>query len=71
MLAWIIGITVNRNAVVQMAKIGAAIAAAGAPPTADQQAMLAKHRTTLFKATNVVAYLLLGAVICMSIARYV
>lgn len=71
LIAWAIGITVNRNAVMQIAKTGAAIAAGGAPPTAEQQATLLKYRTVLFKATNVVAWLLLLAVVCMSVARYV
>ena len=70
LIAWIIGITINRNAVMQMAKMGSEIAKAGAPPTADQQAMLAKLRNTLFTATNVVAVFLLLTVICMSVARY-
>ncbi len=69
-IAYCIGIFVNRPTVEGIAAIGKATAEKGGPPSPEQMAELQKLRAKLFSAINMTAYLVLGAAIAMSIARY-
>jgi uncharacterized membrane protein len=69
-IAYLIGLTVNRPAVARIAAIGQAAQAKGGPPSPEQMAELQKLRTKLFSAVNYTALLVLGAAIAMSIVRY-
>lgn len=68
--AFIIGLTVNLPTTKRMAAIGAAVAASGGPPNAEQQQELQMLRNRLFKATNIMAGLIFITAITMSIVRY-
>ena len=65
-----IGLFVNKPRAQRMAKIGAAVAASGAPPTPEQQQQLGKLKGQLEKGVKVMAWHLLAAVVTMAIARY-
>jgi hypothetical protein len=69
-IAFLIGVTVNKPAVGKIAAISRAIATQGSPPTAEQMQQLGKLRERLFMATNIVAVLLAATVVFMSIVRY-
>ena len=69
-IAYLVGITVNRPTVAKIAAVGKAIAAQGAPPSPEQIQLLQMLRKRLFTATNIVASLLAITVIAMSIVRY-
>jgi len=69
-IAYLIGLTVNRPTVDKIAILGKAIAAQGAPPSTEQMQQLQILRKRLFTATNIVASLLAITVIAMSIVRY-
>jgi hypothetical protein len=69
-IALTIGLTVNKPSIDKMAAIGKAAAESGTPPTPEQQQLLQKLRGKLFWGINVMAYLVFGAAIAMSIARY-
>ncbi len=69
-IAYLIGIFVNRPTVERIAAIGKAAAEKGGPPSPEQMQELQKMRTRLFSAVNYTAWLVLGAAITMSIARY-
>jgi hypothetical protein len=69
-IAYIIGLAVSRPTIEKIAKLGASIAKAGAPPSAEQSQTLAGYRKKLFTANKVVATLLAFTVIGMSIVRY-
>jgi len=68
--AFIMGLVINLPATKRMAAIGAAVAASGAPPTAEQQQEIQKLRNKLFKSTNIMAGLVFITAISMSIVRY-
>ena len=70
LIAWVMGLSINKPAVDKMAAIGKAAAASGAPPSPEQQEVLQKLRAKVFKTTNVMAGLIFIAAICMSIVRY-
>jgi uncharacterized membrane protein len=70
-IAYLIGLTVNRPVVAKIAAMGKAIAAQGAPPSPEQMQQLGILRKRLFTATNIVALLLAFTVIIMSIIRYI
>ncbi len=70
LIAYVLGISVSLPTIIRMAAIGKIVAVAGGPPTPEQMQELQKLRNRLFTATNVIAILLLGSVILMSIARY-
>jgi len=69
-IAYLIGMFVNRPTVERIAAIGKAAADKGGPPSPEQMQELQKLRTRLFSAVNYTAWLVLGAAISMSIARY-
>jgi uncharacterized membrane protein len=70
LIAFLIGMFVNRPVVDRIAAIGKKAALAGVPPTQEQMQELQKLRAKLFSAVNATAVLVLGASIAMSIARY-
>jgi uncharacterized membrane protein len=70
-IAFIIGFTINRPAAARIMAISNAIAKAGGPPTPGQIQELTNLRNRLFTGSNIIAVLLLFAVIAMSIFRYV
>ena len=70
-IAFIIGFTVNRPAGMRMNKISDAIAKTRGAPTNEQLQELLALRNKLFTATKYIAFLLVLAVISMSICRYV
>jgi len=69
-IAYVIGLSVNKPAVDKMAAIGAAAGKAGGPPTPEQMQELQRLREKLFWGVNAMAYLVLGAAVAMSIVRY-
>ena len=69
-IAYCIGLFVNRPTVEKIAVIGKAAAEKGGPPSPEQMAALQKLRTRLFSAINITAFLVLAAAIAMSVARY-
>lgn len=70
LIAYVIGLSVNLPTLKRMGAIGKVIAASDAPPNPEQMQELQRLRIKLFAATNIMAILLLGATISMSIARY-
>lgn len=68
--ALIIGIGFNKPRADRMAKISAAVAASGAPPTPEQMQEIGKLKTQLEKGVKVMAWHLLFAVVLMATARY-
>ena len=71
LIAFFLGLYVNKPTVERIAKIGKAAAEKGGPPSPEQIAELQKLRARLFSAINYTALLVLGAATAMSIARYV
>jgi len=69
-IAYIIGLTVNRPTVAKIASIGQTIAQKGGPPSPEQAQELQRLRTKLFSAVNITAWLVFGAAVAMSIVRY-
>jgi uncharacterized membrane protein len=70
-LAALIGAGVSMPTSGKMAAIGAQVQASGAPPSAAQAAELARLQNRLHRAGQAVAVLLLLAVTCMGVARYI
>jgi len=70
LIAYTIGLVVNRPAAMRMATIGAAIAKQGAPPTPEQAAELGALKGRLTSGTNYIATLLVITVLAMAAARY-
>ncbi len=69
LVAYIIGLTVNRPGALRMEQIGKEIAATGIP-TDEQIHEISKIKNRLTVSTNYIAYLLLFTVVTMAIARY-
>ncbi len=69
-IAFFIGLFVNRPVVIRISRFGQTIAKQGSPPSAEQMQQLMAWRKKLFTATNVVAVLLAITVIAMSIIKY-
>ena len=70
-IAFLIGFAINRPVGFKIASIGKAVATAGGPPTQaelQELAMLAKRLST---ASRIIAFLLILAIVGMSIFRYV
>jgi len=55
----------------RMGKLGAAIEAAGGPPSAEQAAQVQQYQARLAARSRAVAAMLAIAVVCMAVARYV
>ncbi|MBC8046905.1 MAG: hypothetical protein H7Y00_08930 [Fimbriimonadaceae bacterium] len=70
LIAYIIGVTMNRPAGMRMAALSKAIAASGGVPTPEQAQQVQDARNKLISATNRIAGLLVITVIAMAIARY-
>ncbi len=68
--AFTISFTVSRPTANKMNSIGAAIAAAGGPPTAEQVQQLGVLRTKIFKSILIMAWHLAAALAFMSLAKY-
>ncbi|MDB4906010.1 MAG: hypothetical protein JWO05_794 [Gemmatimonadetes bacterium] len=66
----ILGVTINSPTARKIGALAGTIAASGGPPSADQQAELARLNAKLQKALNVGALLLVLAAASMSVARY-
>ncbi len=71
LIAWFIGIFVNRPIIMKMAAIAKESAAKQQPPSGEQIQQLAKMRVRLTKGTNVIAWLIGFTVVAMAIARYI
>jgi uncharacterized membrane protein len=69
-IAYLVGLFVNRPTVARIAAIGQEVARKGGAPSPEQGQELQKLRTKLFSAVNITAWLVLGAAIMMSVARY-
>lgn len=70
-IAFLIGISMNRPAAARIGRISETIAKQGTPPTPAQMAELGKMRQRIFNGTKYIAILLAISVITMSIFRYV
>jgi uncharacterized membrane protein len=68
---WIVGMAVNAPLAKRISALGTSIAAAGVPPTNDQQAQMAAMQSRLGKLATFVATLLILATVTMAVARYV
>jgi len=69
-IAYVMGITINRPGTARMAKIGSEIATAGGKPNDGQMAELGRLKNRIFTSTRYMAILLLITVVAMAIARY-
>jgi uncharacterized membrane protein len=67
----ILGMVVNAPAGKRLGELGAKLAAAGRPPTADEAALMQRLQLRLTRATWVAVVLLLLATAAMAAARYV
>ena len=65
-----IGMFFNKPRAEKMAKISAAVAASGAPPTPEQMQEIGKLKSQLEKGVKIMAWHLLFAVVMMATARY-
>lgn len=70
-LAAILGMAVNTPAAKKMGALIGSIQASGAPPSPEQGAEIERLQHRLFRATRAAAVLILLAVICMGVARYI
>jgi len=70
-LAALLGLFVNMPTAGKMASIGASIQASGTPPSAAQATELARLQNRLNRAGQAAAVLILLAVTCMGVARYI
>ena len=70
-LAALLGAGVSMPVSNKMAAIGASVQASGAPPSAAQAAELARLQNRLNRAGQAAAVLILLAVTCMGVARYI
>ena len=69
--AFIEGFFVTRPAVLQMNKFSQTLVVSGKQPTDEQMLQILKFRKRIGAATNMAAYLLLLAVVAMSLIRYI
>lgn len=70
-LTALIGMFVNVPTSKKIGELGASIQASGAAASAEQAAELARLQNRLYRAAQVVAVLVLLAVTCMGVARYI
>jgi len=70
-LTGLLGMFVNAPTSTKLGAIGAAIQASGAPPSAEQAAELGRLQNRLYRATQAAVVLILLAVTCMGVARYI
>jgi uncharacterized membrane protein len=69
-LTALLGVVVNMPAARRIGAISASIQAAGAPPSPEQSAEIGRLQKRLYNAGQAAAVLVLLAVICMGVARY-
>ena len=67
----VLGVTINAPTAKKLAKLGAAIKGSAAPPTAEQSREMQRLGDRLRGAMNAAAVLLVLAITCMAVARYV
>ncbi|MBA2683729.1 MAG: hypothetical protein H0U66_04495 [Gemmatimonadaceae bacterium] len=70
-LAAVYGMFVNAPAAKRMGALGALVQASGGPPSAEQAAELGRLQGRLYNAGRVIMVLILIAVTCMGVARYI
>ena len=70
-LTAIFGMAVNTPAAKKMGALIGSIQAAGASPSPEQAAEIGRLQNRLFRATQAASVLILLAVICMGVARYI
>lgn len=70
-IAALYGMFVNAPTATRLGALGASIQASGGPPSAEQSAALGQLQYRLYRAGRVITVLILIAVICMAVARYV
>ena len=70
-LTAILGMAINTPTAKKMGALIGSIEAAGASPSPEQTAEIGRLQNRLFRATQVAAVLILLAVICMGVARYI
>jgi hypothetical protein len=69
-LAFVLGMTVNSPAAKRLGALGAAAAARGGPPTAEEAAQMQRLQGRMSVASQIVTLLLVLATGAMAIARY-
>jgi uncharacterized membrane protein len=69
--AAIVGMSVNAPAARRLGELGVKLQSAGRPPTAEEQAALARLEARLSRGSNVTIVLLILATLMMAVARYV
>jgi uncharacterized membrane protein len=69
-IAYLIGLFVNRPTVARIASMGKVISEKGGVPSSEQSQELQRLRNKLFSAINITAFLVLAAAIVMSVVRY-
>jgi hypothetical protein len=70
-LTAIFGMAVNTPAAKKMGALIGSIQAAGTPPSPEQTAEIGRLQNRLYRATQITAVLLVLAVTCMGVARYI
>jgi uncharacterized membrane protein len=70
-LGMIVGMSVSTPAARKLGALGASIKASGAPPSLEQAATLGRLQNRLVVAGKVVTVLVVLAVACMGVARYI
>ena len=70
-LTAIIGMAVNTPAAKKLGMLIGSIQATGKPPAPEQAAEIGRLQNRLYRATQITAVLLVLAVICMGVARYI
>ena len=70
-IAALYGVFVNAPAANRLGALGASIQASGSPPSTDQAAELGRLQHRLYGAGRVITVLILIAVTCMGVARYI
>jgi uncharacterized membrane protein len=70
-LTAILGIVVNTPAAKKLGALASSIQVAGTPPSPEQVAEMGRLQNRLYRATQIAAVLVLLAVICMGVARYI
>jgi uncharacterized membrane protein len=70
-LTAIVGMAVNTPAAKRLGAIAGSLQAAGTQPTVEQAAEMGRLQNRLYRATQVAAVLVVLAVICMGVARYI
>ena len=70
LIAILLGTFWNRPVAAKMAAVGAALQGAGSPPPTHLVSEMARLQESFAKASKIVAVLLIGTAIAMSVARY-